>query len=272
MSIGVSSCSCKVRAICRRIRILVNRCRRSPHRKGRSIVCGRSSPHRLRIGRERRSLSSLLECRSRGVPVCRCALLIASRHEFAHHFCRSNVARTRALSHEIRIVERHRFVTCWDVKCQHHVFASRQLFVAHAVVDGHAKFAEDAVAHVAFQAVEVALEIEQIFRQTASHPRIVHAQEQRTALRIEHAAHHLHQVVGLFLQVGAHIVVGRVHRARLKFQSLSFASEGVALWQIHFDVEQLFDLLANLLLLSFEGEARSEVEGENETRQLHESV
>ena len=57
------------------------------------------------------------------------------------------------------------------------MFASRQLFVAHAVVDGHAKLAEDAVAHVAFQAVEVALEIEQIFRQTASHPRIVHAQE-----------------------------------------------------------------------------------------------
>ena len=152
------------------------------------------------------------------------------------------------------------------------MFASRQLFVAHAVVDRHAKLAEDAVAHVAFQAVEVALEIEQIFRQTASHPRIVHAQEQRTALRIEHTAHHLHEVVRLFLQVGAHIVVGRVDRARLKFQSLSFASEGVALWQIHFDVEQLFDLLSNLLLLSLEGESRSEVERENESRQLHEFV
>ena len=152
------------------------------------------------------------------------------------------------------------------------MFASRQLFVAHAVVDCQAKFAEDAVAHVAFQSVEIPLEIEQIFLQTTCHPGIVHAQEQRTALRIEHAAHHLHEVVGLFLQVGAHIVVGWEHRARLKFQTLSFASEGIALWQIHLDVEQLFDLSANLLLMSLEGESRSEVERENQSRQLHESV
>ena len=165
--------------------------------KGRSIVCGRSSAHRMFSSRERRSVR--LSLQSRSTPVRRCALLIARCHEFAHHFCRSDVARTRTLSHEIRIVQCHRFVTCRDVKCQHHVFASRQLFVAYAVVDCQAKFAEDAVAHVAFQSVEIPLEIEQIFLQTTCHPGIVHAQEQRTALRIEHAAHHLHEVVGLFL-------------------------------------------------------------------------
>ena len=121
---------------------------------------------------------------------------------------------------------------------------------------------------MAFQAVEIAFEKVQIVGQSTSHSRIVHAQKERAALRIEHPTHHLHEVVSLHFEVGAHVIVGGEHSARLKLELLPFDPEGIALWEFQIYVQHLLNLLANVLLLAFESKARGEVEREDEACQL----
>ena len=150
------------------------------------------------------------------------------------------------------------------------MFASRNLFIAYAVIDGHTKTAEDAIAHVTFQAVDIALEIVQVLFQTAGHSHVVYPQHQCTPLRVEHTAHHFHQVVSLHLNVRSHIIVRWEDSTCLKLKLLPFNAKGIALGKFHLNVKQLFDLSANVLLLSFEWETRGEIEGENQTCQLRE--